>query len=154
MPGPRAGKTSLCISDYTGGEKYSKGKRGQKLKDVRAREEARDGRPYFASPEKGERCVFSEGRKERAVDYWLGECEGSAISSCAKEVNLYADTLIDWVAAYGRGRFECSFPSGHRTLFRITKSEGGMCSVSADGSTFLYEGIPSSANDLSPSFRI
>ncbi|MCY3974914.1 MAG: hypothetical protein OXF02_05160, partial [Simkaniaceae bacterium] len=104
LPDLRAGKTSLCVSDYTGGEKYSNGKRGQKLKGVRAREEDRDGRLYFASPEKGELRVFAKDQKERAVDYWLGEFEGDSISNCAKELNLHADTLIGWVGGGGRGR--------------------------------------------------
>ncbi|MCY3975011.1 MAG: hypothetical protein OXF02_05655 [Simkaniaceae bacterium] len=116
LPDLRAGKPSLCVEDYTEGEKYSKGKRGQKLKDVQAREETRNGRLYFTSPEKGERRVFSEEQKERAVDYWFNEFDGDVISNCAKTINLSVCTLTGWVDAYGRGRRRC--------LLHTTESSG------------------------------
>ncbi|MCY3975026.1 MAG: hypothetical protein OXF02_05730, partial [Simkaniaceae bacterium] len=99
----RVGKAPLRIHDYTG-EKYSKDQRGRKLTDVRAREQTRDGHLYFASPEKGERRVFTTDRKEGAVDYWLNGFEGETISHCAREINLRVHTLCDWVDRYGRGR--------------------------------------------------
>ncbi|MCY3974035.1 MAG: hypothetical protein OXF02_00595 [Simkaniaceae bacterium] len=107
LPDLRTGKTLLCMHDYTGGEKFAKSKRGQKWKGVRVKEETRNGHLYFASPEKGERRVFSEAQKERAVDYWLGEFGGDAISNCAKAINLGVHTLTDWVDTYGRGRRRC-----------------------------------------------
>ena len=104
LPDLRAGKTPLCIHEYTGGEKYSQGTRGQKLKVVRAREEARDGRLYFVSAGEGERRIFSGKQKKKAVDYWLAEFVGDAISNCAKAINLDVHTLTDWVNTYGSGR--------------------------------------------------
>ncbi|MCY3974743.1 MAG: hypothetical protein OXF02_04270 [Simkaniaceae bacterium] len=108
LPDLRAGKTPLCIRDYTGGEKYSKDKRGPGRKSAPAKEETRDGRLYFASSEKGKWRVFSEEQKERAVEYWLGEFEGSSISNCAGEINLHVNTLIDWVDTHGCGRRQCA----------------------------------------------
>ncbi|MCY3973990.1 MAG: hypothetical protein OXF02_00360 [Simkaniaceae bacterium] len=131
----RAGKTSLRIRDYTGGEKYSKGTRGQKLKEVRAKEETRDGHPYFASPGKGKRRVFTNDQKEGVVDYWLSGFEGEAISDCAKEINLHVQTLSDWVDTYGRGR-------KRRPLHTMKSPESSSEGTVSDSDEDLLPGVP------------
>ncbi|MCY3974369.1 MAG: hypothetical protein OXF02_02330 [Simkaniaceae bacterium] len=102
----RSGIGSITISDYTGGLKLSVRKSARRVgpENVPAQEKVRDGHPYFVSPGKGERRVFTNDRKERAVDCWLNEFEGGSISDCAEEINLNAQTLIDRVDMYRRGR--------------------------------------------------
>ncbi|MCY3974046.1 MAG: hypothetical protein OXF02_00650 [Simkaniaceae bacterium] len=95
----RSGIGSVTISDYTGGLKFSsrKSTRGIRLENVPAQEEVRAGHPYFVSPERGERRVFTENQKARVVDYRLHEFDGKSFSRCARECNLCKNTLIDWV---------------------------------------------------------
>ena len=95
----RSGIGSVTISDYTGGLKFSsrKSTRGIRMKNVPAQEEVRNGHPYFVSPGEGQRRVFTEEQKARVVDYWSDEFDGKSASECARECNLLANTLIDWV---------------------------------------------------------
>ncbi|MCY3975188.1 MAG: hypothetical protein OXF02_06595 [Simkaniaceae bacterium] len=94
----RSGMESITISDYTGGVKFSTRKRtpGTRLEGVPAQEEIRGGHPYFLSPGKGKRRVFTEEQKARVVDYLIDRFDGESFSECARECNLCKKTLIKW----------------------------------------------------------
>ncbi|MCY3975009.1 MAG: hypothetical protein OXF02_05645 [Simkaniaceae bacterium] len=98
----RSGIESVTISDYTGGSKYFT-RRG----NAPALETILDGHPYFVSPERGERRVFTESQKARVVDYWLHGFDGESFSECARECNLCKNTLIEWVDEH-RSKRTCS----------------------------------------------
>ncbi|MCY3974364.1 MAG: hypothetical protein OXF02_02305 [Simkaniaceae bacterium] len=95
----RSGIESVTVSDYTEGSKYStrQSTRGMKVEKVPAQEEIRDGHPYFLSPGKGKRRVFTEEQKAKVIDYWFDEFDGESLSTCARKCNLWRRTLIEWM---------------------------------------------------------
>ncbi|MCY3974741.1 MAG: hypothetical protein OXF02_04260 [Simkaniaceae bacterium] len=102
----RSGIESITISDYTGGSKFStrKSTLGMMLENVPAQEEIRDGHPYFLSPGKGKRRVFTEEQKARVLDYWFDEFDGESFSECARKCNLLKETLATWMDERGSKR--------------------------------------------------
>ncbi|MCY3974612.1 MAG: hypothetical protein OXF02_03600 [Simkaniaceae bacterium] len=96
----QSGIKSVTISDYIGDLKLSVQENVLKpgLESVPAQEEVRDGHPYFLSPGKGKRPVFTETQKARAVDYRLYEFDEESISKCARKCNLSMKTLVNWTS--------------------------------------------------------
>ncbi|MCY3975323.1 MAG: hypothetical protein OXF02_07275 [Simkaniaceae bacterium] len=102
----RIGKDPILISDYTGTDKYSdrNGLPGPGLTIAGAKEETRNGHPYFVPMGRGVRRTFTEEQKQRTVDCWLRERGGGSLPEYAGKCGIGGQTLANWVKRYGDSR--------------------------------------------------
>ncbi|MCY3974867.1 MAG: hypothetical protein OXF02_04920 [Simkaniaceae bacterium] len=140
---------------------------------VRADEHTREGYPYFSSPGRGKRRIFSQDQKERVVDYWFHKFEGDSVSECARRCNLLPKTLFDWInEAYAhilkRARLaEAESPDGgdvlinreiasgpvegHCEVERCSSDDESLPEISLDDATGLSPaGVPTPSTQIHP----